>query len=360
MHYTKLHYGKFLGVLLLMGTVEAKKIFLFAGKDHVSVVDTEDEKNYCIYGIPFEDHTLLAVTFDARPMTTCYIGQQHWLQMYASPSDIRDRWLEQGLDPAGRKVKAVRIFRRNEQLQSFYKLERVINLTSANPDAPAERTQLIGAQAPPPPLVRPAARLLRDEHRGVLGWDRYFDHGHSYWYMPDGRIDLALDFVAPSRNEPSVVVVQDEAHRDVHHERRRLELQAELDAILPPDLVPLEVWEGFKRDLVRSDGRCLVKPIVYGLYPLTLTSEQLGQVIRALPEHIRVIIRHFEVSRAALDVLPSEIELLPNLATIDAVGNRFSTLPPEIMALPRLRGLVIDSHVSVSPELAERVRVVRV
>ncbi len=148
--------NKKLGLMLLAAgflglNLDAKKIFLMAGKNQVSVIDNEDESTHCVFGISFDEREerLLAITFDTNPMTTCYIGQQTWQQMLEAPSNIREKWLENGLDPAGRKVKSVQLFKRIEQSPDSYGLLEDINLLPANPDAHERRARIIGMQAPP-------------------------------------------------------------------------------------------------------------------------------------------------------------------------------------------------------------------
>lgn len=135
-------------------SLSAIKVGLIAGmvdgKLQTTMVDSDDDDIACVYGMSFDEHddAILALTFGTKPLTTCYIGQREWRDIFKggySSSGILDKWLKLGLDPAGRPVKVVRLFKRVENFPNFYKLARVINVSSTNPHAKYEREALIAS-----------------------------------------------------------------------------------------------------------------------------------------------------------------------------------------------------------------------
>ncbi len=223
--------------------------------------------------MPFDeqDKALLAITFDTKLMTTCYIGQGAWRDVIHSSHKVLHNWIDLGLDPSGRKVKAVRIFKQNKNFHSFYQLDKVIYLMPSNPNVRAEREQLIGMQETlidPFQHAQPAAEAVPASHGRGYAWD---DPGLGTHVV---RPPLVVPHEWPSDNWVAHPI--DWAHRRFPQPVPDANLTRaieELRAGPVPDLVSQDIWDKVYNSLHYSRGSELVVIFKH------LTGDQLKSII---------------------------------------------------------------------------------
>lgn len=318
-------------------TLKAAKIYLVAGED-VRIVDNEDEATHCIYGIPFNetDDTILALTFDTHPRkTTCYIGQAAWQHMFQgwNARGSRGKWIAAGLDPAGRKTIAIRIFKRIEGSTDHYQL---VKLYSIQTITPTERAGLIETtqEYRPAPEAYPTAieiAAIPDTGHGAAAAPA------EYW---GGTWGLRLHVPALEPTPvPAPALTPYQAARA-------------LSSMPVPEGITPQQWEGVILSLEATGQLILMNN--------QLTTEQLRRIITLLPEIIRDSITFLNVPNNQLTALPAEIGNLRNLNDISIYGNQITVLPEEITHLEHLIQIRMDPAVTLPTGLRTYVRIDRV
>lgn len=347
-------------------TLEAAKIYLVAGTQ-VTEIDNEDESKSCIYGTPFDknDDTILALTFDTNPRTTCYIGQKDWNETFRYTTGTRDKWTMGGLDPAERrKTIAMRVFKRMEGSMDHYQLINFYYIQTLTPD---QRAQLIGTireyhrapEAYPTAAEIAAIPDVAPTHWRLGGpWEPIV---HTPTPVTLADIERIYTLYVQSGNQESFEQFYNRYRHNIDDHTPGMETTPTVEsapfqaARLPtPEGLTVDQWRRVDNSLRASSGRYLEPNNV------NLTNEQLSKIITLLPEVIRDSVTWLDVSNNQLTTLPVEVALLKNLNQINIYGNHITTLPEMVTQLEHLTRLRIDPSVMLPVGLRTSIHIDRV